>query len=106
MAIDADQPNTPNSNITYSITSGNTGNAFRIFSDGQIQISDALDFETTPSYSLVVEGRDGGSPAMSSTATVEVTIIDINENITTLTGGQAVNISANLPLTEQNKCLA
>ncbi len=98
LATDADQPNTPNSNITYSITSGNTGNAFRILSNGQIQISNTLDFETTPSYSLTVEGRDGGSPAMSSTATVSVTVINVNENPPTLTGDQSVNISEVTPV--------
>ncbi len=97
LATDADQPNTPNSNIAYSITSGNTGNAFRILANGQIQISNALDFETTPSYSLTVEGRDGGSPAMSSTATVSVTVINVNENPPTLTGDQSVDVSESAP---------
>ena len=81
LATDADQPNTSNSIITYSITSGNTGSAFRISSsNGQIQTNQNLDFETTSSYTLVVEGRDGGSPVMSSTATVTVTVINVNEN--------------------------
>ncbi len=93
LATDADQPNTPNSNIAYSITSGNTGNAFRILPNGQIEISNTLDFETTPSYSLTVVGRDGGSPAMSSTATVSVAVVNVNENPPTLTGDQSVNIS-------------
>ncbi len=97
LATDADQPNTPNSNITYSITSGNTGNAFRILANGQIEISNTLDFETTPSYSLTVVGRDGGSPATSSTATVSVTVINVNENPPTLTGDQSVDVSESAP---------
>ena len=99
LATDADQPNTPNSIITYSITSGNTGNAFRISSSsGQIQTNQNLDFETTSSYTLVVEGRDGGSPVMSSTATVTVTVINVNENPPTLTGDQSVNVSESAPV--------
>ena len=99
LATDADQPNTPNSIITYSITSGNTGNAFRISSSSaQIQTNQNLDFETTSSYTLVVEGRDGGSPVMSSTATVTVTVINVNENPPTLTGDQSVNVSESAPV--------
>ena len=99
LATDADQPNTPNSIITYSITSGNTGNAFRISnSSGQIQTNQNLDFETTSFYTLVVEGRDGGSPVMSSTATVTVTVINVNENPPTLIGDQSVNISESAPV--------
>ena len=99
LATDADQPNTPNSIIAYSITSGNTDNAFRISSSsGQIQTNQNLDFETTSSYTLVVEGRDGGSSVMSSTATVTVTVINVNENPPTLTGDQSVNISESTPV--------
>ena len=99
LATDADQFNTPNSIITYSITSGNTGNAFRVTSSsGQIQTNQNLDFETTSFYTLVVEGRDRGSPVMSSTATVTVTVINVNENPPTLTGDQSVNISESAPV--------
>ena len=98
IATDADQPDTPNSNITYSIIGGNTGNSFRILNNGQIQINQMLDFETTSSYRLAVEGRDGGSPVRSATAAVIVTVINVNENPPTLTGDQSVNISESAPV--------
>ena len=98
IATDADQPDTPNSNITYSIIGGNTGSSFRILNNGQIQINQMLDFQTTSSYRLAVEGRDGGSPVRSATATVIITIISVNQNPPTLTGDQSVNISESAPV--------
>ena len=98
IATDADQPDTPNSNIAYAIIGGNTGSSFRILNNGQIQSNQMLDFETTSSYRLAVKGRDGGSPVRSATATVLVTVINVNENPPTLTGDQSVNISEAAPV--------
>ncbi len=33
-----------------------------------------------PSVSVVIEARDGGSPPLSSSATVQVQLIDVNDN--------------------------
>lgn len=93
IASDDDQPNTPNSNISYSFLSGNSADKFRILSNGQIQINSALDFENTSSYTLVVEGRDGGMPVMSGMASVSVTITNVNEDPPTLSGNQSVFVS-------------
>ena len=38
-----------------------------------------LDFETTPSYTLTITATDNGSPAMTDTATVTITVNDIND---------------------------
>jgi len=97
LANDADQPNSLNAFILYSITSGNTGNAFSIDNE-YIQINNTLDFEMTSFYSLVVEGKDSGSPAMSASATISITVIDVNENIPTITGDQPLNISESTPV--------
>ena len=93
IATDADEPNTINSNIIFSFRSGNSADKFRISSNGHIQINNALDFETTSSYTLLVEARDEGNPVMSGTARVAITVINVNENPPTLTGDQAVDIS-------------
>ncbi len=69
----------PDSNtLTYSITAGNTGNAFAISSAGQITVNDSslLDYESIRSYSLTVQVSDGG---YAPTATVTVTIKNVNE---------------------------
>jgi len=41
--------------------------------------SAALDFETTPSFSLTVQVTDSGSPALSGTATITVNLTNVNE---------------------------
>jgi VCBS repeat-containing protein len=66
--------------LTYSITAGNTGNAFTINpSTGAITVTDpsVLDFETTPSYTLTVTVTD--SDGATDTATVNITITNVNE---------------------------
>ena len=65
--------------VSFAITSGNTGNAFAIDANGNITSATALDFETTPSYSLTVTATDGGG--LSDTATVTVTVANVNEAI-------------------------
>ena len=64
--------------ITYSITAGNTGNAFTINSStGVITTAAALDYETTTSYSLTITATDAFGNATTTTQTVNVT--DVNE---------------------------
>ena len=97
-AFDRDEPGNPNSQIVYSITSGNTGDTFVLDSDsGVIQLDRDLDFETTPSYNLVIEAVDQGIPPMSDTATVSIGVVNINEEAPVLSGDQQVNISELAP---------
>jgi CSLREA domain-containing protein len=68
--------------LTYAITAGNTGSAFAInASTGQITVnnSSALDFETTPSFSLTVEVSDNGTPGLTDTASVTINLNNIND---------------------------
>lgn len=60
--------------LAFSILSGNTDNAFAIdASTGLLSVnnSDALDYETTPNYSLSVEVSDG---SLASNATITINI--------------------------------
>jgi hypothetical protein len=71
--------------LTYAITAGNTGGAFAInASSGQITVANsaALDFETTPSFSLTVQVTDDGSPALSTSAPVTILLTNVNEKPT------------------------
>ena len=68
--------------LSYSILSGNTNGAFAIdATTGQIRVASqaALDFEATPTFSLVVRASDNGSPQLSATATVTVNLNDVSE---------------------------
>jgi uncharacterized protein (TIGR02145 family) len=62
----------------FSITSGNTNDAFAISSTGQITVADVgeLDFETTTSYTLTVEITKADTTSQSATITINVTNVD------------------------------
>ena len=70
--------------LTYSIVSGNTGNAFSVNSQGQLLVANsaALDFETVQSFALMVKVSDTGNPILSQTAAVNVTLSDVFETPT------------------------
>lgn len=68
--------------LTYSILSGNTNSAFAISSTiGAITVanSTAINFETTPSFALIVKVQDNGSPVQSGQNTITVNLVNINE---------------------------
>ena len=66
--------------ITYSITSGNTGNAFSIDStSGVVEVASALNFETVNSYSLTVRANVVGT-SVTDTTSFTITVIDVNED--------------------------
>jgi len=61
---------------------GNTGGAFTISpSTGLISVANsaALNFETTPSFSLSVAATDNGSPSLSASAIVPINLTNVNE---------------------------
>ena len=67
--------------IVYTIIDGNLEQRFQIDpNSGIIKLRKQLDRETTEMYSLSVQATDQGAPNMSSTAVVNVTILDVNDN--------------------------
>nr|XP_021400674.1 protocadherin Fat 3 isoform X2 [Lonchura striata domestica] len=73
-----------NAEIAYLIRSGNEKGKFRINSKtGVISIIEALDFESCKDFYLVVEAKDGGTPALSAVTTVNVNVTDVNDNAPT-----------------------
>ena len=63
--------------VAWSITAGNPTGAFAIDpSTGQLSVSGPLDAEATASYALTVRVASG---ALSDTAQVTVTVVDVNE---------------------------
>lgn len=84
-AVDADEPHTPNNNITYEIISGNYQDKFVInSSSGEIKLKSPLTFERSfpsenienekffPVISLVVRAYDNGIPSQSSLVSVNI----------------------------------
>jgi hypothetical protein len=63
--------------LTYSITAGNTGGAFTLVGNSlRVANAAALNFETTPTFSLTVQVSDG---SLTSSATVTVNLNNLNE---------------------------
>ncbi|XP_069046547.1 cadherin EGF LAG seven-pass G-type receptor 2 isoform X2 [Lepisosteus oculatus] len=78
-AIDADSGE--NSRLEYRLVETAPDFPFTINnSTGWIVVADELDRERVDFYSFGVEARDHGSPAMSSSASVSMTILDVNDN--------------------------
>ena len=78
--------------LAYSITAGNTNDAFAIGSaTGAITVNgdNKLDYETTPSYSLTVSVSDS---SLEATATVTINVEDVNE-APTITGTPPASIA-------------
>lgn len=68
--------------VQFEITEGNTEDAFTIDSvTGQIRVheSSALNFEEGTTWALKVSATDNGDPALSRTATVSISLLDVNE---------------------------
>ncbi|XP_062339593.1 cadherin EGF LAG seven-pass G-type receptor 1-like [Osmerus eperlanus] len=83
-AIDADSGN--NARLHYRLT--DTGPSFPFTvnnSTGWITVSEELDRETTEFYAFGVEASDHGVPVMSSSASVSITVLDVNDNVPTFT---------------------
>lgn len=67
---------------TYAITNGNTNNAFAInATTGQITVNNAaaLDFENTPPFILTISVTDNGTPALTSSAKLGISLTDVND---------------------------
>ena len=63
--------------VSFAITGGNAGNVFAIDTNGNITTATGLNYEATPSYSLIVTATDGGG--LSDTATITVDVTNVNE---------------------------
>ncbi|XP_010767620.1 protocadherin-16-like, partial [Notothenia coriiceps] len=67
--------------ITYKIKAGDSLGDFRLDrQSGVLSTSRPLDRENRAGYTLTVTAQDEGHPSLSSTATVEVTVMDINDH--------------------------
>lgn len=71
-----------NADVYYSIIGGNEHKKFSIPNNrsGVIVIAEMLDYERAKDYFLTIQAVDGGEPPLSNVATVNITIIDCNDN--------------------------
>lgn len=66
-------------NISYSILSGNIGNAFTINTNGIVSVNteSAIDFETNPVFDLQIQITDDGG--LQATQNLNITLADAND---------------------------
>ena len=69
-----------NGKLQFSLQGKGSDN-FTIDSRGFIHTATPLDFETTGSYILTVNAKDGGSPSANASAQVNITVINVNDNV-------------------------
>ena len=74
-----------NADITYAIVGGNEARKFDIHTkNGMINVAMGdLDHETSKNYFLTIQAQDGGDPPLSNHATVNITVLDVNDNTPT-----------------------
>ncbi|KAG8128139.1 hypothetical protein E2320_015007, partial [Naja naja] len=78
-AVDADYGE--NSRVEYKLTGVASDTPFVVNSaTGWITVSGPLDRETVQHYFFGVEARDHGSPSLSASASVTITVMDVNDN--------------------------
>lgn len=71
----------PNGDLEYRITAGDPDGDFKLHaSSGALSTSRGLDRESIAEYNLEVVATDKGTPALSTTVTVNVRVLDVNDN--------------------------
>ncbi|RXN06608.1 protocadherin-23 [Labeo rohita] len=78
MAKDEDEGS--NGHVIYSVISGNEKSYFHMESTGHLYLNSTLDYESQHVHILTVQARDSGVPSLSSTQTLTVKILDVNDN--------------------------
>lgn len=65
----------------FAITEGDNDGAFAIDSDGDITVADTtfIDFSVISTYTLTVQATDNGSPALSGSGTITISVNDVND---------------------------
>ncbi|XP_074841792.1 neural-cadherin-like [Carettochelys insculpta] len=70
-----------NRRVSYQLLSkSNPSGQFSVGNDGWVVVAGLLDYETMSQYHLVVIATDMGQPQLTGTATVLVTLQDVNDN--------------------------
>ena len=78
-ATDADEPNSRNSRILYTLESGDADEIFVMHeTSGVISTKKLLDREAVPEYMLVVHAQDGGG--LYCATEIHITLTDVNDN--------------------------
>ena len=69
---------TTNTSLTYQITNGNIGEAFRVVDSGSIETQKELDRETVDFYQLTLTATDDAG--LNTSTQINITVLDVNDN--------------------------
>ncbi|XP_053399963.1 cadherin-related tumor suppressor-like [Mercenaria mercenaria] len=68
--------------VKFFIISGDDNSDFSLDqSSGVIRVQKSLDYERVTKYNLIIQAEDSGEDMRYSTATVSITVLDVNDNI-------------------------
>ncbi|KAL7855856.1 hypothetical protein AOLI_G00194600 [Acnodon oligacanthus] len=77
LATDKDERE--NSHVTYSLIGGNEDGHFRLERTGHLYLNSSLNYESQHAFGLTVQASDSGLPSLSSTQTLTVVVLDVND---------------------------
>ncbi|KAI4901849.1 hypothetical protein NFI96_034596 [Prochilodus magdalenae] len=77
LAIDEDEGE--NGHVTYSLIGGNEDGHFYLERSGHLYLNSSLNYESQHAYGLIVQASDSGVPSLSSTQTLTVEVLDVND---------------------------
>ncbi|XP_055990500.1 protocadherin Fat 4 [Sorex fumeus] len=90
-----------NSELAYSITSGDSLGQFSVDPSGQLRVLRPLDRETQSFYNLVVQVHDLArppAPRLTSTAQVSIILLDVNDNPPAFLSARLTFVPENTPV--------
>ncbi|KAM6977861.1 LOW QUALITY PROTEIN: neural-cadherin [Aplochiton taeniatus] len=77
----SDSDSGQNRDITYRLSEdSDPGGLFSVDQSGVLTVARPLDRETAAQHQLVVLATDGGVPALTGSATVQLALLDVNDN--------------------------
>ena len=92
VAIDPDE-SAPNNTLTYKVLSGNNAGMFTLSDAGKLSVAkDGLDYETITSYTLTVQVSDAGTPSLSDTAIVKISVLNVNEKPVVIESSPSISL--------------
>ncbi len=92
VATDPDE-SAPNNTLTYKVLSGNNAGMFTLSDAGKLNVAkDGLDYETVTSYTLTVQVSDAGTPSLSDTAIVKISVLNVNEKPVVIESSSSISL--------------
>ncbi|XP_063045235.1 neural-cadherin [Engraulis encrasicolus] len=87
-----------NRQITYSIApESDPLHIFRVDQTGLVTVASPLDRESAPQHYLVILATDHGTPPMTGTATLQLSLVDVNDNGPEFEAAYAPVVMENVP---------